>query len=444
MHFIFVFIYYLIYNASLLVISGGELKFKKGKKFSFYLCVLLNLTIPVILSLSFNHFQTGGGKLPLWAYVFHLICLYPIIKFCEGNPIVNWLSLFTICNVWYVVLNTCIAGILSPILPPARSLKTCTELSQWPHILALAICSSLAVCFSRIFFYIIKRTVNKRWAFFCISLLLLLPIIINITASVIMHTKEFSVSITTIIMNIICLPILLLICIIMHQITVYRRKKAISEIIENELLECSKEYDKIITMRKKCSHARHDLFNSISILEEYAASIKNNSEELTRMLDGAHRIVDKSRSLNSIEYCNNPVINILLAIKDKNAKERNIIPNFNISIPDDMNIQIYDLVCLLSNIIDNAIEATEKIDSEVKEITMTIHAQSGYLCIECLNPFKEDLNPIKRKYLTTKEDTSNHGLGTQIIADIVNTYNGYSKASVLKDNRYSLMVALKL
>ncbi|MCQ2544723.1 MAG: ATP-binding protein, partial [Lachnospiraceae bacterium] len=243
-------------------------------------------------------------------------------------------------------------------------------------------------------------------------------------------------------MNIICLPILLLICIIMHQITVYRRNRAISEIIENELLECSKEYDKIITMRKKCSHARHDLFNSISILEEYAASIKNNSEELTRMLDDAHRIVDKSRSLNSIEYCNNPVISILLAIKVKHAKERNIIPNFNISIPDDMNIQIYDLVCLLSNIIDNAIEATEKIDSEAKEISMTIHVQSEYLCIECLNPFKEDLNPIKRKYLTTKEDTSNHGLGTQIIADIVNTYNGYSKASVLKDNRYSLMVAL--
>lgn len=41
------------------------------------------------------------------------------------------------------------------------------------------------------------------------------------------------------------------------------------------------------------------------------------------------------------------------------------------------------------------------------------------------------------------EDSSNHGIGTEIINDIIKTYDGYSKAEIT-DNLYNVLIALKL
>lgn len=102
-----------------------------------------------------------------------------------------------------------------------------------------------------------------------------------------------------------------------------------------------------------------------------------------------------------------------------------------------------DMYFMLTNIIDNAIEAVENVESpENKVITLTASKKQGVLIIEQSNYFKGRLEfnhdgSIK----TTKKNAKYHGYGTKSIAYIVKKYDGEMDIEV-KDNIFKLKIAI--
>lgn len=102
-----------------------------------------------------------------------------------------------------------------------------------------------------------------------------------------------------------------------------------------------------------------------------------------------------------------------------------------------------DVYFLLTNIIDNAIEAVEQTDAkEHKVIALTASKRQGVLFIEQSNYFKGQLsfNP-DGSIRTTKSDKRYHGYGTKSIAYIAKKYDGEMDIEV-KDNIFKLKIAI--
>ncbi len=443
MHAFYVFTYYLIYNIGLLVVADGEIKVKKGRKIALYSIMLAILTVPVILFLILDTFHTGAEATPIWFYLFHILCIIPIIFFAERNFFVNWLVTFVVSNLWYLVSSACIACIMAPFLPPAIIIKSCSSMSDWIHFAAFAISSIVGTILSRLFFYFVLKISKKRWVFILLSLAFLIPAFATLIFSEFINSHRISISFTSILLNIFIFPLLMLTCYLIYRFNIIRQKKQLLKQIEQEINDCSNEYEKIVSFLKESRHVRHDLKNNLAILEQYSSSLSSNDEALTKLINQSSKIQNQTNSLNIKHYCDNVVINVLLSIKYNQAVEKDITPSFVIDIPNEIPFNIYDIVGVLSNLLDNSIEATEKVDKTLRQITLHIHAENGYFCIESANPFLAELNPLERDYATTKEDSSNHGIGTEIINDIIKTYDGYSKAEIT-DNLYNVLIALKL
>lgn len=120
--------------------------------------------------------------------------------------------------------------------------------------------------------------------------------------------------------------------------------------------------------------------------------------------------------------CADESINTLLNQKLKSASKFNIPMNIDVQISNHLAVQKLDLCTLLSNLCNNAIEASisvadPKISVQLKEI-------KGYLSLTVKNKTAEDILKKNPSLLTTKKDQDTHGLGMTIIRNIAKKYHG--------------------
>jgi sensor histidine kinase regulating citrate/malate metabolism len=119
-----------------------------------------------------------------------------------------------------------------------------------------------------------------------------------------------------------------------------------------------------------------------------------------------------------------PIVNIVLNQKIRYASDRGIslVPVFNnlkqIKIDKD------DIVVILSNLLDNAIEACERLKISKKEIKISIEDDDTYTTLTIKNPIENVLFQSNGKLHSSKVDKLNHGIGLSNVENIVRKYNG--------------------
>ncbi len=120
----------------------------------------------------------------------------------------------------------------------------------------------------------------------------------------------------------------------------------------------------------------------------------------------------------------NPIVNTVLSQKIQLAQRNGIyiIPIFNnlrhIKLEKD------DIVIILSNLLDNAMEACDKLKNRKKEIKLSMEDDGVHTTIAVKNPIEEELNIKDGKLLTSKGDKLNHGIGISNVERVVRKYDG--------------------
>lgn len=98
----------------------------------------------------------------------------------------------------------------------------------------------------------------------------------------------------------------------------------------------------------------------------------------------------------------------------------------------EVEIKAFELCAILSNLLDNAIEAS----TQIKESKIKIKISSLFNCMIIIisNRINENILISNPKLITTKKDKLNHGVGLSIVNDIVKKYDG--TISFYMDNGY--------
>lgn len=177
-----------------------------------------------------------------------------------------------------------------------------------------------------------------------------------------------------------------------------------------------KMYQSLSEEREEQKARSHDYRNHLNVLLALLEEDKKHEAALY-----LKEQIGKENERVDIIDTGNVVINAVLNIKYQEARNMNIVMPLIADDLSNVSISECDLVTILTNILDNAIEATQK--SENKKIVMRIVIQNNMLCIDSSNTYVGEDYKDEYHY-TTKTDISNHGYGIANIRQIVNANSG--------------------
>lgn len=142
-------------------------------------------------------------------------------------------------------------------------------------------------------------------------------------------------------------------------------------------------------------------------LEEYINSIFNR-------LDGQLDMVDT----------NNEVVNAIINAKYYEALQNNVL--FILKINDLSHIKVSDddIVTILSNLLDNAIEAAGQCEIDKRTVGIRLLYEDDVLSIAVSNSYKTEPEIMEDGYMRTiKDDKEQHGLGIRNVVATLEKYN---------------------
>ena len=109
-------------------------------------------------------------------------------------------------------------------------------------------------------------------------------------------------------------------------------------------------------------------------------------------------------------------------------------------ISTKVEVEAIDLCVVLGNLIDNSIEACEKIDSEVKTIDLTFRDYLGRLNITIENDCIAS-RILDKKHKKAAKDKYIHGFGIANIKEVVLKYHGLYD-ELIEDSKYTTRIIL--
>jgi len=185
---------------------------------------------------------------------------------------------------------------------------------------------------------------------------------------------------------------------------------------------------------------RHELRNHVTYLRTLS-----EAGETEKLRNYINQMAGETDELFSFIECGNDIVNAVMNHALKECKAAGIRLESTLVVPPELPYQETDLCSLLSNLVENAIEAAKATEVEDKVITVSIRPLQDYLFIHITNPVNHEISDRKRLRLhTTKEDKTRHGYGTKVIKRIVSKYLGSVKYSIDGDTFTSdVMVSLK-
>lgn len=186
---------------------------------------------------------------------------------------------------------------------------------------------------------------------------------------------------------------------------------------QNKILD--KQVEEVRNIYLTMRSWRHDYHNHLQKLKAHIMmdQIKEANQYLNELeidLDNVNQLVE-SGNINL-----DAILNSKLSLAMKN----NVEINYKAKVPKKLTISDIDLCVLIGNLIDNAVEACEKIkDNSPKFVRLYIGIFKQQLYISVSNSTNEIIRKIDEEYITTKR--GNHGHGLKRINNIINKYDGY-------------------
>lgn len=176
----------------------------------------------------------------------------------------------------------------------------------------------------------------------------------------------------------------------------------------------------VIQSDEKLRAYRHDMKAHLLALQALYEQEDTSNDMFGQYVD---EIIQTSEIFHSISYTGNTAVDAVLNKLNETALASNIHISFECTVMEKLPVSLFGLCTILSNLIQNAIEACEK-NQKQKEISVIMYPFSCQLYIAVKNPVDECVQIDGRRLLTSKKDKVNHGIGSQNVRSIVEKYNG--------------------
>lgn len=189
-----------------------------------------------------------------------------------------------------------------------------------------------------------------------------------------------------------------------------------------------KEYEYISEKNDQNRIYRHDMRHHLAVLKEFAKEGNTDS-----ILEYIQTLNGKLSDNEFVRYCENATVNAVLSAKLGAAQKIGCVINTSVIIPKKLPFDEMDICMVLSNVLENAVNACAQIKDESKRyINITAEMVDNYkIIISAVNPSEEIISfdsdgfPVRGDKNVSAKDMQEHGIGLRSVKAVADKYNGY-------------------
>lgn len=170
---------------------------------------------------------------------------------------------------------------------------------------------------------------------------------------------------------------------------------------------------------EKMRMLRHDMKNHF-----YRMKTMVHQGEIPLLEEYMEHIISETESIVPICRTGNSDVDGIVNVKLTKAQREGTEIHLDLKIPTKLNIDSFDMNCILGNLFDNALEALSKVDKKILYFRMVYEKGVVNICLRNMFDGQLRVNE-KNQLLSLKQDRKEcHGLGIKNVVETVKKYDG--------------------
>jgi len=206
--------------------------------------------------------------------------------------------------------------------------------------------------------------------------------------------------------------------------------KGVSQLLQTQLQGALQHMESLKHSERQAAVYVHDLRHHLRYIHSLAA--EKNCDGITAYVAGIERSIDQPAAH---AFCKNETVNLILSSFRAQAERRGVSMDIRADIPEKLDIPDADLCVIISNALENAIEAASAVGDRERVVRFSCHMKNSQLLLEIANPFEGEVK-IEDGAVADED-----GLGTRSIALIVEKHAGLCSFEA-KNGEFALRVIL--
>lgn len=181
-------------------------------------------------------------------------------------------------------------------------------------------------------------------------------------------------------------------------------------------------YNQCLLMQESAEDVRdfkHDMSNHLLLLQNFINEGKE--KQAKSYINELTKEYQKIKTVYSAT--GNIAIDSIINYKLLNVSKPCLHIDVNANVPTEINVEIVDLSVILTNLLDNALTALDKVNGDCR-LSVKIIYRKGMLLIQISNSYLEEIQNENGELKTTKEEKKGHGRGLQNVKKTAEKYHG--------------------
>lgn len=206
-----------------------------------------------------------------------------------------------------------------------------------------------------------------------------------------------------------------------------------SRMVKMKWEQSAKEIEAIRRSELAVSILRHDMRHFLANISTFIAN--GETKEAQSYIS---ELIDNTNKAAMHKYCKNEIVNMILSSYERQIRKFEIDFQYLVRIPEKLQFSDIDITAILSNGLENAIQAVLPLEVHERYIKFDLHMNDNKLLLSIKNTFAE--KPVFRDSMPQSKENG-HGFGTQSIRYAAEKLKGNCHFSV-DGNLFVLQVIL--
>lgn len=378
------------------------------------------LIVSVITSLIINVIENDTIAL-----IIYLLCIEIIMQIYYAEKLIK----IVICALWVSFIVEIVDMISISIMNTIGAIinyhKTILE-GLMAVLLSVTVIYIVSILLRRTTDYGIKNVSLKYLLVFTLILfadLMMLMLMLNVTLEEMAYRNKIMYTIAYISVAVGVFIQLASIILLLVSRNVHKEKE---QIIKQYLDEQVKHYEYLNEKEKETKKFRHDIRGHLYFLNKLKKEGKDQEFE-----EYFQDIIERVDDLGNRVNVGNDIVNAVLSKIYAEAEEKNIKMKVTGHFPSRCNISAYNLCTIFFNLLNNAMEATDKTNK--RELWVICQYTQKEIIIEIGNYYCNKGKLDKNKLQTTKNEKEYHGWGMRNVEDSIVACKGLMDIEIVED-----------